>query len=448
MSVAQSRRDIYTVSRLNAEARMMLTQGFPPLWISGELSNLSKPASGHIYFTLKDTNAQIRCAMFRNRNVRLRFAPKDGMQVLLYARVSLFEARGEFQLAVEHMEEAGHGDLQRRFERQKQKLAAEGLFDEARKKALPAFPRRLGVITSPSGAAVRDVLSVLRRRYPVLPVVIYGVTVQGEGAAAKIAAALREASLGRDCDVLILTRGGGSLEDLWAFNEESVARAIAACEVPVVCGVGHEIDFTIADFCADVRAPTPSAAAEIVSPDQEELLTQIGQYEHSLQGRLRERITTETRKLDWLHGRLRRQHPRNRLQQKAQRVDDLEQRLMFAQRVISHALNARLCALSTRLQQHSPRMMLTRTAARRDRLEQRLISTVTQSLTQRRHRLESLARSLNTVSPLATLGRGFALVTRSDDGVLVRSSAQTRAGDDIDVRLAKGRLSAKVERTR
>ncbi|MDE2196596.1 MAG: exodeoxyribonuclease VII large subunit, partial [Gammaproteobacteria bacterium] len=263
-------RQVFSVSRLNHEARALLEGGFPLLWVEGELSNLSRPASGHLYFSLKDAAAQVRCALFRNRATLLRCKPAEGMQVLVRARVSLYEPRGDFQLIVEHMEDAGHGALQRAFEQLRQKLAGEGLFDPAHKKPLPAMPGIIGVVTSPSGAALRDILSVIRRRQPSARVILYPAPVQGEGAGAKLAAMIRTASARAECDVLIIARGGGSLEDLWAFNEEAVARAIHACALPIISGVGHEIDFTIADFVADARAPTPTAAAELVTPDRNE----------------------------------------------------------------------------------------------------------------------------------------------------------------------------------
>src|SRR5688572_24140306 len=260
-------RDIYTVSRLNREARGLLEAGLPSLWITGELSNLARPASGHWYFTLKDEDAQVRCAMFRQRALAVRVAPRDGMQVLMRARVGLYEARGEFQLVVDHLEEAGEGELRRRFEALKQKLAAEGLFDAARKRALPRFPARIGIVTSVTGAALRDVLHVLRRRCPGVPVLVYPVPVQGAGAPPEIAAMLELADHRREVEVLLLVRGGGSLEDLFAFNDERLARTIAGIGLPLITGIGHEIDFTIADFVADLRAPTPSAAAELAVPD-------------------------------------------------------------------------------------------------------------------------------------------------------------------------------------
>ncbi|HSD73419.1 MAG TPA: exodeoxyribonuclease VII large subunit, partial [Steroidobacteraceae bacterium] len=268
-------RDVYTVSRLNREARALLERAMPALWIEGEMSNFAAPSSGHWYFSLKDSGAQVRCAMFRQRNYLSVCKPRDGLHVLARARVSLYEPRGEYQLLVDHLEEAGEGALRRRFEALKARLHQEGLFAAERKRALPTLPRRIGVITSPTGAAIRDILNVLRRRFCSVPVLIYPVPVQGAGAASQIAAAIRFASGRADCDVLVLARGGGSLEDLWAFNEESVARALFECRIPIVCGVGHEIDFTIADFVADVRAPTPSAAAELVAPNGQEWLDRL-----------------------------------------------------------------------------------------------------------------------------------------------------------------------------
>lgn len=276
-------RAVYTVSRLNQEVRLLLENVYPLIWVEGEISNLSRPSSGHYYFSLKDQEAQVRCAMFRNTAIRLRFQPKDGMQVLVRARVGLYPARGEFQLIIEHMEDAGDGRLRRAFEELKHKLQREGLFDAARKRPLPVPPRRLGIVTSPTGAAIHDVLTVLRRRFPLLPVLIYPVQVQGEGAAEQIAAAIRLANERKEVDLLLVTRGGGSLEDLWAFNEEVVARAIYASEIPVVSAVGHEVDVTIADLVADQRAPTPSAAAEMISPDAGAWLMQLSRHQACLQ---------------------------------------------------------------------------------------------------------------------------------------------------------------------
>ena len=284
-SGARAERDIYSVSRLNREVRVLLERGFGVLWVEAEISNFSRPSSGHWYFSLKDANAQVRCAMFRQRNMLCAFTARDGQKVLVRARIGLYEPRGEFQLIVEHMEDAGLGALKRKFEELSARLKAEGLFEAERKRPLPALPRRIGVITSPSGAAVRDILHVLARRFPAVAVMVYPVAVQGAQAPAEIVAALKLACRRAECDVLILARGGGSLEDLWAFNDEQLARAIVASSIPVVSGVGHEIDFTIADFAADVRAPTPSAAAELVVPDAEEWLAALAQPLHAARTR-------------------------------------------------------------------------------------------------------------------------------------------------------------------
>jgi exodeoxyribonuclease VII large subunit len=392
------RREVYTVSRLNREARMLLEAGLPPCWIEGELSNFARPASGHWYFTLKDADAQVRCAMFRSANSRVRVAPKDGLHVLIRARVSLYEARGEYQLIAEHLEEAGEGALRRRFEELKARLAAEGLFDTALKRALPRLPRRIGVVTSPTGAAIRDILHVLARRFPAVPVLIYPVPVQGAGAAAAIAAAIRLASERRDADVLILARGGGSLEDLWAFNEEPVARAIRAAAIPVVSGVGHEVDFTIADFAADVRAPTPSGAAEIVVPDRAEWRRNLVATQERLARGWRRLGGQARERLAWLLRRLELTHPRTRLAARAQRLDELEARLGRALR---------------------------------------------RELAQAAARLAAAARTLNAVSPLATLERGYAIVTRAD-GRVVRAAADVTPGDSVRARTAAGLFAATV----
>ena len=391
-------RDVYSVTRLNREARTLLEAGLPGLWIEGELSNFSRPGSGHWYFSLKDATAQVRCAMFRGNNARIRVVPRDGLQVLLRARVSLYEARGDYQLIVEHLEEAGEGALRRRFEELKARLAAEGLFEIARKRPLPALPRRVGVVTSPSGAAIRDVLHVLERRFPAVPVLLYPVPVQGAGAGAAIAVAIALASARREVDVLIVARGGGSLEDLWAFNDEAVARAIHACSMPVVTGIGHEIDFTIADFVADLRAPTPSAAAELVVPDRGEWLRGLAGGVGRLAAALARAASRRRERLAWLGRRLVQLHPRQRLAARAQRLDELELRLERALR---------------------------------------------RALTQCGARLAAAARTLQAVSPLATLERGYAIVQHAD-GRVARAAAEFAPGDTLRARTAHGSLLATV----
>src|SRR6516162_142534 len=325
-------RDVYSVSRLNREVRVLLERGLGVLWVEGELSNFSQPASGHWYFSLKDRDAQLRCAMYRLKNSLVGFTPRAGMQVLVRGRISVYEARGEYQLIIEHLEEAGVGALRREFERLKTRLAAEGLFAQERKRALPRFPRRIGVITSPSGAALHDILKILARRYPPAAVLIYPSAVQGAGAVPALVAALRTASARAECDLLILARGGGSLEDLWAFNDERVARAIHGCALPVVSGVGHEIDFTIADFVADARAPTPSAAAELVVPDRLACLEAITRSAQRLGGGMRRELRGGEARLDAVGRRLKLAHPGVRLHQQMQRLDGLMQRLAGAVR--------------------------------------------------------------------------------------------------------------------
>lgn len=440
-----TRRDIYSVSRLNREVRVLLEQGFARVWLEGELSNIARPSSGHVYFTLKDARAQIRAAMFRNRSQSLRFTPAEGMQALVRARVSLYEPRGDYQLIVEHMEEAGDGALRRAFEELKQKLAAEGLFAPETKQALPALPQRIGVITSPSGAAIRDILSVLQRRFPAIPVLVYPVPVQGKDAAAMIADTLRLASDRADCDVLILTRGGGSLEDLWSFNEEVVARAIHACRIPLVSAVGHEIDFTIADFVADQRAPTPSAAAELVSPDQQEWLAQITTLAGRLEHRLRQRLQLGGQQAGWLEKRLQQLHPGQYLRQQSQRLDQLEQRSRFiVNRYISN-LQSELNEVSGQLKRLSPVHGIARQRLRQENLGQRLGSAMQRLLSDKQRRLGLSSRALDTISPLATLERGYAIVSRLPERQILHQASKVKPGDRVEARLSEGVLVCSVE---
>ena len=440
-------REIYSVSRLNQEARLLLEQGFPRLWLEGELSNVSRPSSGHLYFTLKDARAQIRAAMFRSRNQAIRFRPEEGLQVLVRGRISLYEPRGDYQLIVDQMEEAGDGALRRAVEELKRTLDAEGLFDAARKQSLPPLPSRIGVITSPSGAAVRDVISVLRRRFPAIPVLIYPVAVQGKEAGGEIANAIRLASRRAECDVLILTRGGGSLEDLWPFNEEVVARAIHDCRVPLVSAVGHEIDFTIADFVADRRAATPSAAAELVVPDQLEWLARLTQLSARLENRLRQMLSDDQRRMAWLEQRLQQVHPGQYLRQQAQRLDELEQRARLLIEIKFNRLQYSLQELNEELQRHSPTQLLGRLQLQQDLLAQRLGTAVQGLLAEKRRRLELACRSLDTISPLATLQRGYAIVSQLPERRILRQAASVKAGDRLEARLAEGTLVCTVDTT-
>lgn len=435
--------EVFTVSRLNRDARMLLERGLGSVWIEAEISNLSRPGSGHWYFSLKDATAQVRCAMFRQRNLVVRFPVRDGAQVLARGRVSLYEPRGEFQVVIEHLEEAGEGLLRRRFEELKQKLAAEGLFETRHKKPLPALPRRIGVITSPTGAALRDILHILGRRFPVIPVLIYPVAVQGAAAPREIEQALRLAAERRDCDVLIVARGGGSLEDLWAFNDESVARAMFACPIPIVSGVGHEVDFTIADLVADERAPTPSGAAERVVPDRAEWLRTLGASARRLALAVRRRLTDQRQALQLREQRLARAHPGVVLRQHAQRLDELDGRLRLALRVRLQRDLARADAAQTLLLRASPALRVAALRLRLDAARRGLAAAGHGRISILRQRLELALRTLQAVSPLATLERGYAIVTEPG-GTVLRDAARLRPGDRVTARLARGSFAAQV----
>jgi len=445
LALGSADRQILTVSQLNREARTLLEDGFPLIWVEGELSNLSRPGSGHLYFSLKDSAAQVRCALFRNRAPALHFKPIDGLHVLVRARVSLYEARGDYQLIIEHMEEAGHGALQRAFEELKQKLAKAGWFDTAHKQPLPGLPRSIGVVTSPSGAALRDIVSVIRRRFALARVIVYPVPVQGEGAAQKIAAMIRLANTRAECEVLIVARGGGSLEDLWAFNEEVVARAIYESDIPVVSGVGHEIDFTIADFVADVRAPTPTGAAELVTPDSSEWLRNLEQSRRQLSQLLAGALAGLHERLDWCVERLEQLHPARLLRERAQRLDELEARLLQSMHTQQRAQSARLDSLRAHLHQRSPAQVLALLRNRCDSIGQRLKFAARQHLKGLESRLGLSMRGLNTISPLATLDRGYAILTDAVSGTVIASVDSTHAGQQVNARLSDGQLSARIK---
>ncbi len=442
----QPERDVYTPSRLNREARTLLERGFSALWIEGEISNLSRPSSGHWYFSIKDESAQLRCAMFRQRNLLARFSPRDGQHVLIRGRVSLYEPRGDYQFLVDHIEEAGEGELRRRFEILKAKLAAEGLFATERKRPLPRLPRRIGIITSPSGAAIRDVLHILQRRFCTIPVLIYPVAVQGTAAAPQIVRALHRASARAECDVLILARGGGSLEDLWPFNEEAVARAMATCSIPIVSGIGHEVDFTIADFVADVRAPTPSGAAEIVAPDCNEWLRHLSLLSRRLASALNRSTTAQRNRLRWLERRLGQLHPGVELRQRAQRLDELEMRLARALHQQLRHRRAVVAQAAAHLRHASPVVRLADAKSRLQVAQVAMGSAVRGRIQHLHRRLSVAAGTLDAISPLATLKRGYAIVTDAT-GHVVTSADQLRTGDSIDARLGAGRVRARVEQS-
>lgn len=439
---AGAMRDIYSVSRLNREAKVLLEGNFPLIWLEGELSNLARPASGHLYFSLKDEQCQIRCAFFRQHQRRLTAPLRDGMHVLVRARVSLYEGRGDFQLIIEYLEDSGEGALKRAFEALRARLAAEGLFDGARKRPVPALPRRLGVITSPSGAVIHDILTTLRRRFPAIPVLLYPVPVQGEGAAERIAAAIDLAGRSGECDALIVARGGGSIEDLWAFNEETVARAIHRCPLPVVTAIGHEVDFTIADFVADARAPTPTAAAEMLSPHWEQWYARYAEHARRLQRALRARLLASNQRVDWLAARL--IHPRSRLEQLHARLAALDHRLRLAPPSRLTVQRMRLLGLDSRLRNNSPLPRLRHHMLHARHLHSRLAHAAVQCVAHQHERLQHAGGRLNTLSPLATLARGYAIVSDTA-GTVQRDARRVSPGTRLHVRLTRGSLACRVE---
>ena len=400
LPIEQENPEIYTVSRLNSTVRLLLESSYPHIWVEGEISNFAAPHSGHWYFSLKDANAQIRCALFKGNQRQLGFIPKDGMHVLVKGRISLYENRGDFQLIAEDMEERGEGKLRRAFEILKKKLGNEGLFDSIHKKALPKFPKQIGILTSATGAAVCDILHVLQRRYRPANIIIYPTLVQGQLAAPNIKEAIELANTRNECDVLILARGGGSLEDLWPFNEEIVARAIFASIIPIISGVGHEIDFTIADFVADVRAPTPSVAAELATPDKAELLTSLSRNEQHLSIMMRNVLNRLKEKVSWHETHLHQQHPKRQLSEKMQRLDYLEASLTQLHLRLVHQLKTDFLRLSAKL---------------------------------------------DALSPLATLMRGYAIAMTQNHQNIV-DSEMVDTGDVITVRLMRGMLECDVLR--
>ena len=443
------KRDIFSVTRLNREVRGLLEGSFPLIWLEGEISNFSAPGSGHWYFSLKDSKAQVRCAMFRNRNRCVQLRPKNGDKVLVRARISVYEPRGEYQLLAEHIEAAGQGDLQRRFEELKAQLNNEGLFDPASKHGLPDLSlggiKRIAVITSPTSAAIQDVISVLGRRYPLSEVVIYPVLVQGDLAPREISQALKLANRRQDADIILLVRGGGSLEDLWAFNEEAVARAISDSQIPIISGVGHETDFTIADFVADRRAPTPSVAAEMVTPDQHELLTHVRSLEANLHNEIDSRIDAAAQHLTYIQRRLQLQHPKQRLEQQAQSLDELAMRLQRSTRHRLSALQQGFTRQQQALLRQSPDMQLANKQQQLRNSQQRLQQAMQKHLSNKRQKLALTSRELNVINPLQTLERGYAVALHADSGVAIKTPSDVKQGDRLNIKLAEGQVSAIVE---
>ena len=437
-------RDILTPSQLNALARDLLEGAFPLIWVEGELGNLSRPGSGHLYFTLKDARAQVRCALFKPKSQWLNFVPREGLRVLGRGRLTLYEARGDYQLVLDSLEEAGEGALRRAFEELKAKLAAEGLFASERKRPLPAYVRRLGVLTSPSGAAVRDVLSVLARRYPLVDVDVLPVPVQGATAAAQIVRMLQRAIRSGRYDALLLARGGGSLEDLWAFNDEALVRAIAAAPIPVVSAIGHETDFSLSDFAADLRAPTPSVAAELLVPDRDELRRRLRALDARVTRLQVQRLHQAMQRVDRAALRLQALRPRARLDLLCRRQAEALRRLDAAWRQRLTRERARLRHADAVLRATHPQRRLARLRVRLASVSARPQAAIAWRLQHDALRLRGLARSLESVSPLSTVARGYAILQHAD-GRIVRSVEQAAVGEALDARLGDGRLRVRVE---
>ncbi|HCE1577708.1 TPA: exodeoxyribonuclease VII large subunit [Vibrio parahaemolyticus] len=441
--LSKTNQNIFTVSRLNAEVRLLLENEMGIVWLVGEISNFSAPVSGHWYLTLKDSRAQVKCAMFRGNNRRVTFKPANGNQVLVKARLSLYEPRGDYQLIIESMQPEGDGRLQQEFEELKMKLAAEGLFAQTNKLPLPEHPKRVGIITSKTGAALYDILDVLKRRDPSLPVVIYPTMVQGDDAAIQIAQAIGRANSRNECDVLIVGRGGGSLEDLWCFNNEILARTIAASQIPIISAVGHEVDMTIADFVADVRAPTPSAAAELVSRDNSHKDQALVTRQHKLASAMRYYLAQQKQQSAQLMHRLERQHPSYQLQRQSQQLDELDMRL---RRAMQRFIDTRQQAVERkhhRLQLNSPVKHLAQQKSRLERVEHKLLDAMDRKLLTMRHQLAIAAEKLDTVSPLATLKRGYS-ITQTKQGKVVTSADDVKTGDLLVTRLANGEIHSTV----
>jgi exodeoxyribonuclease VII large subunit len=440
--------NIYSVSTLNRSVADLLEQEFGWIWVEGEISNLAQPASGHIYFSLKDASAQVSCAMFKGRNRSLKFQPENGQQVMVRAKVSLYQPRGNYQLIVDRMEEAGAGALQKQFEALKIKLAAQGLFDEDNKQELPELPECISIITSKTGAAIHDVLSVIERRFPSIPVSLFPVPVQGQEAAPAICNAIKliaeNVSSGQlKCDVILLVRGGGSLEDLWPFNEESVARAIYHCPVPVVSGVGHEVDITIADYVADARAATPTAAAETVTPDQNSWLQSFDWYQQKLQQLINAKVERHSENIQWLQHRLQQQHPESQICHARERTHELLKRLQRNAQAMLDIRHNKLATNQARLNTQNPLRLIQQKQQATKFLNIRLQQSVLNSLSAKKSQLGNVARTLHAISPLQTLERGYS-ITLDKKGTAITSLAQVKDNDSIETRLHDGSIFSQV----
>ncbi len=440
-SALSKNRDVYSVSRLNREVRTILETGFPLLWIEAELSNFARPGSGHWYFSLKDEAAQVKCAMFRNKNQLVKVLPANGKQVLVRARIGLYEPRGDYQLIIEHMEEAGDGALRRQFDLLKDKLADEGLFDSAHKKNISTTAIRVGIITSPSGAAIHDILTTLQRRFPMQAIIIYPTPVQGKGACKKIAAAIKKANSRQETDVLIVARGGGALEDLWEFNEEVVARAIYNSKIPIVTGIGHEVDFTIADFVADQRAATPTAAAELISPDRYQQLQKLASIEERFSYLIQKNIQQKQQKVDWLSKRIR--HPKEKLNIIKNKLRELNQRNIQNIQNKLIKTHSKVNIFEAKIQQHSPLQRIKQLHLRYKNINDRFQLATTKITSSRKEKLNHLVYTLDAVSPLHTLKRGYAIV-KDENNNIIRNVQDLHKKQVIKTEFAKGNVFSTI----
>ncbi|WP_199609142.1 exodeoxyribonuclease VII large subunit [Flocculibacter collagenilyticus] len=438
-------KDIFTVSRLNNSVKTILEYEFNGIWLIGEISNFVQPASGHWYFSLKDNTAQVKSAMFRGNNRSVRFIPSNGQQVLVKGRVSMYTPRGDYQFIVEQMEPAGDGLLMQQFEQLKTKLAAQGLFNAVHKKSLPKHIHKVGVITSPTGAAIKDILTVLKRRAPQLEVIIYPSTVQGSDANKQLIDSINIANTRNEVDVLLIGRGGGSLEDLWCFNDEALAHAIYASQLPVVSAVGHEIDTTIADFVADIRAATPSAAAELVSPDQSELVEQLNYQRKQLRNAMLNTLKQQQYQLHLLQGKLSYNHPASRLQQQSQRLDELTMRMQHTIQSLLSSRQHQLIKLQQRLEQHSPKHAIARQHTNVSQLNQRLVHAISSKLEKEKHTLALQAGQLDAFSPLKILGRGYSITSHAKSGKIIKLANDVKVGETLKTQLSEGVIYSEVK---
>lgn len=436
--------NVFTVSELNQTVKLLLEDNLATIWVEGEISNFAAPQSGHWYFSLKDAAAQVRCAMFRARQLKLGFTPKDGLHVLVKAKVSLYPNRGEYQLIVEDIEERGEGKLRRAFEVLKKKLEAAGLFDPAHKKPLPLYPKQIGIVTSPTGAAIRDILTVLKRRFPSIPIIIYQSMVQGELAAKSIVHAIQTANKRAECDLLIVGRGGGSLEDLWPFNEEIVAHAIFESTIPIISAVGHEVDFTIADFVADKRAPTPSAAAEIAVRDQVALLQTLVTYQQHITKHIEKEISARNKNLVWIIKHLNQLHPKRRLMEKMQQLDYCELTFVTLQNKFINKLQAQVKKAEFDLQRVTPTANIKQLQQTLQLHYQNYLALMQARLKKTQAEINHIAVKLDATSPLATLQRGYAIVTKENKHP-IKTTKEINIGDKLKITMKDGHINCHVD---